>query len=199
MTASKNRINIRKMTVTALMGAAATVLMYLSFGLPFLPSYLKFDFSELPALLASFSLGPVSGAAVCLIKNIFNVFASTTGGVGELCNFLMGVLFVVPAGILYQRKPSRKSALIGSLVGLIVMTVGSVFLNYYIVYPAYTLIMPLEAIMGMYTALVPSISNLWEGLLVFNAPLTLVKGLADVAVTFLVYKKLSPILKGKEN
>ena len=196
MTASK--FSIRKMTVTALMGAAATVLMFLSFGLPFLPPYLKFDFSELPALLASFSLGPVSGAAVCLIKNLFNVFASTTGGVGELCNFLMGVLFVVPAGILYHRKPSRKSALIGSLVGLLVMTVGSVFLNYYLVYPAYGLIMPMEAIMDMYRVLIPGVGNLWEGLLAFNAPLTLVKGLADVIVTFLIYKKLSPILQGKK-
>ncbi len=197
MTAA-SRINIRKITVTALMSATATVLMFVSFGLPFLPPYLKFDFSELPALLASFSLGPVSGAVVCLIKNLFNVFASTTGGVGELCNFLMGVLFVVPAGILYRRKPSLKSAVIGSIVGLLVMTVGSVFLNYYVVYPAYTLVFPMEVIMDMYKALVPGIDNLWQGLLVFNAPLTLVKGLADVLITFLVYKKLSPILKGKQ-
>ena len=184
MTAA-SRINIRKITVTALMGAAATVLMFVSFGLPFLPPYLKFDFSELPALLASFSLGPVSGAVVCLIKNLFNVFASTTGGVGEFCNFLMGVFFVVPAGLFYRRKPSLKGAMAGSAIGLAVMTVGSIFLNYYVVYPAYTL-------------LVPGIDNLWQGLLVFNAPLTLIKGLADVIITFMVYKKLSPILKGKQ-
>ena len=197
MTAA-SRINIRKITVTALMGAAATVLMFVSFGLPFLPPYLKFDFSELPALLASFSLGPVSGAVVCLIKNLFNVFASTTGGVGEFCNFLMGVFFVVPAGLFYRKKPSLKGAMAGSAIGLAVMTVGSIFLNYYVVYPAYTLFLPMDAIMDMYKVLVPGIDNLWQGLLVFNAPLTLIKGLADVIITFMVYKKLSPILKGKQ-
>ena len=195
MTAA-SRINIRKITVTALMGAAATVLMFVSFGLPFLPPYLKFDFSELPALLASFSLGPVSGAAVCLIKNLFNAFASTTGGIGELCNFLMGLFFVVPAGLIYRKKPSLKGAAAGSAVGLVIMTAGSIFLNYYVVYPAYTLFLPMDAIMDMYKALVPGIDNLWQGLLIFNAPLTFIKCLADVIVTFLVYKKLSPVLKG---
>src|SRR5699024_6378239 len=88
-----SRISVRKLVVTALLGAVATVLMFISFGLPILPSYLKVDFSEMPALLASFALGPVYGAAVCLIKNLVNISATTTGGVGELCNFLLGVLF----------------------------------------------------------------------------------------------------------
>ena len=86
----------------------------------------------------------------------------------------------------------------GSAIGLAVMTVGSIFLNYYVVYPAYTLFLPMDAIMDMYKVLVPGIDNLWQGLLVFNAPLTLIKGLADVIITFMVYKKLSPILKGKQ-
>ena len=121
----ERRISVRKLTVTALLGAAATILMFISFGLPILPSYLKVDFSEMPALLASFALGPVYGAAVCLIKNLVNLTATTTGGVGELCNFLLGVLFVVPAGLLYRRHSSRKTALIGMIVGALVMSAGS--------------------------------------------------------------------------
>ena len=117
-----NSVSIRNITVTALMSAAATVLMFVSFGLPILPSYLKVDFSELPALLTSFALGPVYGVIVCLVKNLFNVAATTTGGVGELCNFLLGALFVAPAGIIYRRHRTRSTALIGTLVGVLTMT-----------------------------------------------------------------------------
>ncbi len=193
----ERRISVRKLTVTALLGAAATILMFISFGLPILPSYLKVDFSEMPALLASFALGPVYGAAVCLIKNLVNLTATTTGGVGELCNFLLGVLFVVPAGLLYRRHSSRKTALIGMIVGALVMSAGSVLVNYYIVYPTYLLVMPEDAIVGMYSALVPAADSIFKGILVFNLPLTFVKGVLDAIITFVLYKRLSPVLKGR--
>lgn len=193
----ERRISVRKLTVTALLGAAATILMFLSFGLPILPNYLKVDFSEMPALLASFSLGPAYGAAVCLIKNLVNISATTTGGVGELCNFLIGVLFVVPAGLLYRRRPSRKTALIGMIVGALVMSAGSILVNYYIVYPAYLLAWPEDAVVGMYSAIVPAVDSIFKGILVFNLPLTFVKAALDAVITFILYKRLSPILKGK--
>ena len=193
-----NSVSIRNITVTALMSAAATVLMFVSFGLPILPSYLKVDFSELPALLTSFALGPVYGAIVCLVKNLFNVAATTTGGVGELCNFLLGALFVAPAGIIYRRHRTRSTALIGTLVGVLTMTVCSFFVNNFLVYPAYLLIMPEQAIVDMYSALVPWADEIWKGIVVFNMPLTFFKGLADAALTFILYKHLSPLLKGKK-
>ena len=114
-------VNVRKLTVTAIMGAVASVLMYLSFSTPVIPSFIKLDFSELPALIAAFSMGPVSGGAVCLIKNVVSVLSTSTAGVGELSNFLLGLFFVVPAGILYRRMNSRKGALIASLVGAAAM------------------------------------------------------------------------------
>lgn len=193
-----NSVSIRNITVTALMSAAATVLMFVSFGLPILPSYLKVDFSELPALLTSFALGPVYGVIVCLVKNLFNVAATTTGGVGELCNFLLGALFVAPAGIIYRRHRTRSTALIGTLVGVLTMTVCSFFVNNFLVYPAYLLIMPEQAIVDMYSALVPWADEIWKGIVVFNMPLTFFKGLADAALTFVLYKHLSPLLKGKK-
>lgn len=193
-----NSVSIRNITVTALMSAAATVLMFVSFGLPILPSYLKVDFSELPALLTSFALGPVYGVIVCLVKNLFNVAATTTGGVGELCNFLLGALFVAPAGIIYRRHRTRSTALIGTLVGVLTMTVCSFFVNNFLVYPAYLLIMPEQAIVDMYSALVPWADEIWKGIVVFNMPLTFLKGLADAALTFILYKHLSPLLKGRK-
>ncbi len=192
-----SRISVRKLVVTALLGAVATVLMFISFGLPILPSYLKVDFSEMPALLASFALGPVYGAAVCLIKNLVNISATTTGGVGELCNFLLGVLFVVPAGLIYRRHPSRKRALIGMIVGTLVMSLCSVLVNYFVVYPVYLLVMPEEAIVGMYSAIVPAADSILKGILIFNMPLTFVKGVLDAVITFILYKRLSPVMKGR--
>ena len=186
---------VRALAVTAMLSAAATVLMALDFPIPFLiPPFVKMDFSELPALLAAFALGPVSGAAVCLVKNLVNLSISSTQGVGELCNFLLGVCFVVPAGLIYRFKKSRSGALAASLTGAAVMAVCSVPINYFISYPFYTTFMPLDTILGMYQALLPSVDGLLACLVVFNAPFTLLKGLLDMGLAFLIYKPLSPLL-----
>ena len=186
---------VRKLAVIAMLSAVATVLMALSFPIPFLiPTFVKMDFSELPALLAAFSMGPVSGVAVCLIKNLVNLFSSTTNGVGELCNFLLGVCLVVPAGLIYKYKKTRGGALMGALIGAVVMAAGSVPINYFISYPMYTLFMPLDTIIGKYQSLIPSVDGLVACLVIFNAPFTLLKALLDTALAFLVYKPLSPLL-----
>ena len=92
------RINVRKLTMTAMLAAVSTVLMFFSFNVPLRPSFIKLDFSELPALIAAYALGPLPGITVCLIKNLINVKNTTTGGVGELSNFVLGAAFVAPAG-----------------------------------------------------------------------------------------------------
>lgn len=184
-----------KIAVTAMLSAAAAVLMALDFPIPFLiPPFVKMDFSELPALLAAFSLGPVSGAAVCLVKNLVNLTMSSTNGVGELCNFLLGICFVIPAGLIYRYKKTRAGALIGALAGAAVMALCSVPVNYFISYPFYTAFMPLDTIIGMYQEIVPSVDGLLACLLIFNAPFTLLKGLLDMVLAFLIYKPLSPLL-----
>lgn len=194
----QKRVNARKLAMTAILGAVATVLMFLSFSVPVVPTFIKLDFSELPALIASFSMGPVSGVAVCFIKNLVNLPASGTAGVGELCNFLMGVTFVVPAGLFYKFKKDRWGALWGSLLGALVMAVLSFPINYFISYPFYmAAMMPRETIMQMYQAILPSVETLPQALLIFNVPFTFFKALCDVAVTFAVYKRLSPLIQGK--
>lgn len=188
----------RNLAVTAMLSAVAFVLMFLEFPIPFLiPSFVEMDFSELPALLAAFSLGPVYGVAVCLVKNVIHLFISDTAGAGEICNFLLGAVFTFFAGLIYQKKKSRRRALIGALVGAVLMGILSIPLNYYISYPIYAKFMPIDAIVNMYQQLRPSVNGLLECLVVFNAPFTLVKGLLTTALCFLVYKPLSPILHGK--
>ena len=189
---------VRKLTVTAMLGAVATVLMFISFNVPLMPSFIKLDLSELPALIASFALGPLWGVCVCLIKNLINVFFSTTGGVGELSNFILGASFVFIAGMLYKHMGGRKGALLGSLCGAAAMAIISVFSNYYVVYPVYTAFMPMDVILSMYQAINPNVKTLWDALIWFNMPFTFIKGMISVVITFLIYKKLSPLLKGRK-
>ena len=196
----KTKNHIRELTVTAMLAAVATVLMFLDFSLPmFIPGFVKMDVSELPALLASFSLGPVYGVAVCLIKNLLNlIFHGSTGGIGELCNFLLGAAFVATAGLIYRRSKSRKTAVIGCLVGAAVMAVVSVPVNYFISYPVYAKIFGgIDAIRAAYQAINPNVDGLLQCLVVFNLPFTFVKGLLDSVLCFLIYKPLSPILHGR--
>lgn len=195
-TTVKKQVNLRSLTSTAVLGAAASALMFLGLHVPLMPSFLQLDFSELPALIASFSLGPVSGVAVCLIKNLVHLFATSTGGVGELSNFLLGAAFVLPAGVIYRVKKGRLGALIGALTGAAAMALLSYPSNLFIVYPAYGLVMPMEAILDMYRDINPNVKTLSDALIWFNMPFTFVKGLLSTAVAFLVYKRISPILKG---
>ena len=188
----------RKITVTAMLSAVAAVLMMLEFPVPLMPGFIKLDISELPALLASFRLGPVYGVAVCLVKNLIKLFTTNTGGVGELANFTIGLFFVLPAGLIYKFRKSRGGAVLACLVGAVIMAVASLPINYYVTYPVYTKFMPIEAIVGAYQAIRPGVNGLLECLITFNMPFTFVKGLIDAILCFLIYKPLSPILHGRK-
>lgn len=197
-TAAQKRANhTRRMVMTAVLSALSSVLMFFSFNVPLMPSFIKLDLSELPALIAAFSMGPVNGAVVCLVKNLVNLLFSTTGGVGELSNFLLGVFFVVPAGLIYKIRPKLSGAIVGSVVGALMMAVLSVFSNYYVVYPIYTAFLPMDAIIGMYQAINPKADTLWKCLLMFNMPFTFVKGMISAVITIATYKKIAPLINGK--
>jgi riboflavin transporter FmnP len=213
-TVSKSRgMTTHKLVVTAMLSAVAFALMFIEVPIPALiPSFVKMDISDLPELLGAFALGPVYGAVVCLLKNLLHILikGTSTGGVGELCNFLLGVCFVVPAGAIYQKlkpkadaqlsrqeikKVGLKAAITASLVGTIVMALLSVPLNYFITYPVYaTLFGGMDLIIAAYQAILPSVKSLIQCLVIFNMPFTLVKGLLDVVLCFLIYKPLSPLL-----
>ena len=178
------------------------VLQFVEFSIPLIPSFVKLDISDLPALLGTFSLGPVYGVVIQLVKNLLHLPFGSSAGVGELSNFILGAVFVLCAGLVYRKHKSRKGALIGAMLGAVLMAVVSVPSNYFFVYPAYVKVygMPLEAIIGAYQAIlgtiaeVPSSNALLNCLLVFNVPFTFCKGLLDVGLCFLIYKPLSPLL-----
>lgn len=188
----------RKITMIGMLSAIAFLLMYLDFSVPFMPSFIKMDISELPALIGSFAMGPVEGIIICLVKNLLHLMKTSTGGVGELSNFILGAAFTGVAGFFYKKMKTKKGALIGSLIGALAMAVISIVTNYYIVYPIYTNFMPMEAIIGAYQAILPSADSLLKCLIIFNMPFTFVKGMLSVLITFLIYKRISPIIKGDE-
>ena len=193
-----NKMSIRAITVTAMLSAVAFILMFLDFSIPMLiPGFIKMDLSELPALIATFAFGPVSGICVCLIKNLIHLFITSTGGVGELSNFLLGACFVLPAGLIYKAKKTKKRALIGAFTGAFAMGIASIPINYFIIYPVYYNFMPKDVIVAAYQAILPSVKSILQCLVVFNAPFTAVKGIFSCIITCLIYKPLSPILKGR--
>ena len=190
------------LTVAAMLSAVAFILMFIEFPIPMLiPAFIKMDFSDLPALLGAFALGPVYGVIISFMKNLLHIVikGTSTACVGELSNFILGAIFSAVAGYLYKHHKSRKTAIIGAVAGAVAMGVLSVPSNYFVVYPAYVQFyhMPLEAILGMYQAILPSADSLIKCLILFNLPFTLVKGLMDAVLCMLIYKPLSPILHGR--
>lgn len=190
----------RKIVASGVLGAIGLVLMALNFNIPSLmPSFIKFDVSELPSVIATFAYGPMGGIMVCLVKNVLNfAFFSGTGGIGELSNFLLGCAFVIPAGLIYQKHRTFKGAIVASLIGCACASCVGWFTNYFIIYPLYFLIYPKDVILGMYEVVFGFEPELWQALLYFNVPFTFVKCLFTSFLTFLVYKKLHFLLHGKK-
>ncbi|GKU23338.1 ECF transporter S component [Clostridium folliculivorans] len=168
----------------ALLGTIAFLLMFLEF--PILPAapFLKIDFSDLPALLGTFALGPIAGIAVELIKNILVVLikGTSTAGIGEFANFVIGAVWVIVAGFIYKRNRTIKGAILGLSLGTIALTIAGLLGNYYIFLPLYNKIVPV---------LSPEIINY---LVTIILPFNLIKGVGVSVVTLVLYKKVSPIL-----
>lgn len=195
MVSSVKKSSVGFLAVTGILSAIAYILMWIEFPIPFLmPPFIKFDFSDFPALLAAFAMGPIAGITVELIKNVLHAFSSGSFGVGELSNFILGASFVAVAGFFYQKNKTRKNAIFASVLGAIVMALISYPSNLFVVYPFYYNFMPKETVLSMYQLILPSVHSIEESLLLFNVPFTFVKGILDVMLCLTLYKPLSPVL-----
>lgn len=184
-------------TKAGILAAIATVLMYLEFPIPLMPVFLKYDFSDVPALLAAFSMGPMTGVIVQLVKNILHLLVSHTALVGELANFIMGSAFVVTAGLIYRRNKTRGGAVQGLAAGTIALTAAGSLMNYFVMIPFYISAMgfSLDKIIGMTTAAGNTlVHDLWTLILYVFIPFNLFKGATISLLVLLIYKKLSPLL-----
>ena len=193
MTRKNSRISAQYLTRIAVLTALASILFMIE--IPVVAFY-KLDLSNLPVLLGAFSMGPAAGTAILFLKSLIGMMHSSSMYVGELADFLMGAAMVLPAAILYRRNKCRKSALIGMVVGTIVMIIVAVLTNWKIMIPFYMTAygMPMEAVVGMATAAVPFVDTQWELLLYVTAPFNLLKGVVLSLLTYLMYKRLSPLL-----
>ena len=189
------RMNARMLTTTALLGAISSILLFLNFALPIFPSFIKMDVSDAPALIASFALGPQYGAFVELVKNLINLTHTTTGGIGELANFTIGCAYVLPAGLIYRRNKTLRTAVRAIALGVVSMTVVAALMNYFVLIPLYSKLMPLETIISMYQAINPYADTLGKVVLMSIVPFNILKGTITGILTFALYKRLSPILK----
>lgn len=190
------KFSTRLVVGIGMLSAVALVLQYIEFPIPIMPSFIKVDLSDLPAVVGAFAYGPLAGILIEFVKNLIHSAVSQSFTVGELSNFILGASFVGIAGLIYMKKKSKKTALIGGLVGAVAMGIISIPSNYYVVYPFYYNFLPEEVVLGMYQAILPSMKSIFQCLLVFNLPFTVIKGLINVLITMLIYKPLSRILKG---
>ena len=188
---------LHTMIGTAMLSAVAFVLQFLEFPMPRSPAFAKMDLSDLPALIGAFAYGPLWGMVIEAVKNALHLMQSATGGIGELANFLMGSALVFPAGLLYKQKKSRKTALIGCLIGSVCMGFMSALTNYYILLPLFEVFMPIEQMIQAFAEFIPFIHTKLDVVLLNALPMNTLKGLLVSLVTMLLYKRLSPILKGK--
>ena len=190
--------NVRMLTMTAVLSAIAFVLAFFEFPVPLSPTFARMDLSDLPALIGAFAYGPVSGILIEFVKNALQLLTSSTGGIGELANFIMGSSFVVTAGLIYKFHKTKKTAMLACLIASIVMGVGAAIVNYFILLPIFEVFMPLDQLIASFGEFIPFIKTKLDVVL-FNAfPFNLLKGIGISIVTMLLYKRLSPILKGRQ-
>lgn len=190
--------NVLMLTMTAVLSAIAFVLAFFEFPVPLSPSFARMDLSDLPALIGAFAYGPVSGVLIELVKNALQLLTSSTGGIGELANFIMGSSFVVAAGLIYKHHKTKKTAILACLIASVIMGVVATVVNYFILLPVFEAFMPLDQLIASFGEFMPFIKTKLDVVL-FNAfPFNLLKGIGISIVTMLLYKRLTPILKGRQ-
>lgn len=190
-------LSVRTISMTAMLSAVAYLLAFVEFPVPLSPSFARMDLSDLPALIGAFAFGPLSGLLIELVKNALQLLTTSTGGIGEIANFLMGASYVVAAGVIYKHRKTKKTALLACVAASLVMGIAAALANYFILLPLFETFMPLDQLIASFGAFLPFIHTKLD-IVLFNAlPFNILKGLAIGGFTMLTYKRLTPILKGR--
>lgn len=192
----------RRVSIIGICAALSAVLHILDFPLVFIaPEFYKLDFSELPALLCGFYLGP-SASVACegvkiLLKLLFK--GTSTAFVGDFANFVVGCTFVLPATIWYHAHKSKYGAVLGLILGTLVMTfLGTAFNAVYLL-PKFAEIygISLESIIAIGAKINANIRNVATFVIFCVAPLNLIKGSVVSVLTMLLYKRVARPLFGR--
>lgn len=191
---TKSRFSVATMTRIAILAAAASILFLIE--IPIVAFY-KLDLSNIPVLLGAFSMGPVPGVIILALKSAIGLLHSSSAGVGELADFVMGAALVIPASVIYHRNKSRKNAIIGMAIGTVCMVIVGVLMNKWVMLPFYMGAFHMDMDGIIKAAGVAGVDSEWKLLLLVTGPFNLLKGVVLSIVTALIYKPLSPILHGK--
>ena len=194
MSNTKTRFSVGVMTRIAILTAIASILFLIE--IPVVAFY-KLDLSNIPVLLGTFSMGAVPGLIILFLKSAIGLLHSSSAGVGELADFIMGAALILPAALIYHRNKTRKSAIIGMLIGTLCTAIAGVLVNKFIMLPFYmgAFHMDMQGILDF--ARVTGGGTEWKLLLLITGPFNLLKGTVLCIVTGLIYKPLSPILHEK--
>ena len=193
------KTNLRRMTLAAVMGAIAFVLIFVNFGVPFLSPVAEFDLSALPELIGGFILGPVGAVMIIVVKLGLKLAIQGTESMftGEIQNFLLSVAYVLPAVLYYRRHRTKKGAAIGLAIGAVVSVIVAIFTNLYIIFPFYIKLygMNWDGIVAMFSAVNPWIRDIPTMVVFSVVPFNLISRTITAVLAFITYKKLSVPLK----
>lgn len=186
----------RTLAMTAMLAAISFILGFLEFPVPLSPSFARMDLSDFPALIGAFAFGPVSGVTIELVKNALQILSTSTGGIGELANFVMGASYVFTAGLIYRFRKTKRTAWVACMIASVVMGIMSAVMNYFVLLPMFEQFMPLDQVIASFGVFIPFIKTKLDVVLYNAFPFNLLKGLVISFFTMLIYKRLTPILKG---
>ena len=185
---------IYRIALMGVMTALAEVLMMLEIPLPLMPTFLKYDFSDIPALFAGFACGPIAGVIVEFLKNLIHMPMTNTQYIGEVANFISGSFFVVAGTQVYRRIRGKKGVALSLAAGTVALTIATSFVNYFFCLPLYEKVMgfPLPAIIDMCNKAntLVSINSKLEVILMTFVPFNIFKGVTISIVAFLAYLPL---------
>ena len=170
------------------------ILSLFEFVLPIFPSFLKLDIGIMPAVIGSLTLGPVAGVCIELVRNLIDISKTSSGGIGQLANFIMGSSLVIPMGILYKRSQNARGYIIGALLGMVLMAIVACPMNYFVLIPMYSRFIPIDAIIELAKAINPIVVDMRTFILFVIVPFNLLKGAIIFIIGFVLYKALKPVL-----
>ncbi len=193
-----NKTNTKILVRTAMLSALALILSFWETPVPIFPSFLKFDLADLPAVIGAITLGPIPAVMIVFIKNILKGFiSSSSAGVGEVANFLIGGLLILPLGIAMRKNKTAKNFAIGAVSGIILMIISASILNVYVLLPMYEVVFnfPTEQVIAVSNAINPKITDLNTYILWIVVPFNLIKGALVMGLGYLLYIALrKPLL-----
>ena len=196
-------LTTRKVAMIGMFSAISAILMLFEFPVFFAPSFYGLDFSELPVLIGSFAFGPATGVLMEFVKILLKLFmkGTSTAFVGDLANFAVGCSLILPASIVYSFVKKKKGAIWGCIIGTLTLTVFGTAFNAVYLIPAFSKLfgMPMDSILAMGSEVNPLMTegSLVSFVICCVAPMNLIKGIVASVFTMLVYKPLSPIIKGR--